>query len=292
MRPVLIIGCGDIGRRVGQRLVAQGDRVVGVTRRTTLAADLHGAEQLILDLDGHAAAKQLPLRDALVFYFAPPPDHATGDPRLSRVLDAARMQRPTRIVYISTSGVYGDCGGAWVKEDRPANPRTERAKRRWDAEQQLQAYFKETGVPIVILRVGGIYGAGRLPLERIRKGVTVICPDEAPWSNRIHADDLASVCIAAAERGAPGAVYNVADNKPSSMTDYFYRVADAVGLPRPPCVPLDQAKHKLSAAMLSFVEESRRLDTSRLREELGVRLRYPSLAEGLPASLEKNAEPR
>lgn len=287
MGTVLIIGCGDVGRRVGKQLAARGARVVGVTRSEHSAQTPagHGIEGLALDLDDPGAVARLPLKDALVFHFAPPPEQGDTDPRVRRVLEAAHAHPPAHVVYISTSGVYGDCHGAWVREDAPANPCTPRARRRWDAEQQWQAYCRDTGVPVVILRVGGIYGPGRLPVERIRKGLTVICPDEAPWSNRIHADDLARACIAAAERGVAGAVYNAADGHPTTMTDYFYRVADAVGMLRPPCVPLSQAKDKLGPAMLSFIEESRRLDTTRLREELGVELRYPSLAKGLPASL-------
>lgn len=289
MNTVVIIGCGDVGRRVGQRL-AQQKRVIGVTRTEAAASELRafGIEGVACDLDqGASTALSLQgnLAGSLVFHFAPPPDHGHTDPRLRAVLDVAHTRLPDRIVYISTSGVYGDCRGAWVTEETPASPITARAKRRWDAEQQLQSFWKATGVPVVILRVGGIYGPGRLPIARIRAGVTVICPEEAPWSNRIHIDDLVQACIAAAERGSSGAVYNAADGSPSTMTDYFYRVADASGLPRPQCVPLAQAKEKLSGAMLSYVAESRRLDTRRLREELGVVLRYPSLAEGLQASL-------
>lgn len=287
MQDVLIIGCGDVGRRVGRRLIAQGHRVVGITRGEQSAAALaaQGIQGLALDLDDESTVPRLPLAGATVFYFAPPREMGETDERMRAVLAEAHAHLPARIVYISTSGVYGDCGGAWVNEDAPANPRTPRAKRRWDAERQLHVFGETTGVPIVILRVGGIYGPGRLPIERLRQGLTVICADEAPWSNRIHADDLASACIAAAERGRPGGLYNAADDEPSTMTDYFNRVADAAGLPRPPCVPLAQTPGKLSAAMLSYVEESRRLDNTRLRTELGVELAYPSLTQGLPASL-------
>jgi nucleoside-diphosphate-sugar epimerase len=143
------------------------------------------------------------------------------------------------------------------------------------------AWSAKNGFPVVRLRVGGIYAPDRLPVARIRKGLTVICPEEAPWSNRIHADDLARVCIAAAERGESGDIYNAADGHPTTMTDYFYQVADYLGLPRPDCVSLSEADRSLSPAMLSFVRESRRLDITRMRQRLKVQLSYPILNEGL-----------
>ncbi|RMG54962.1 MAG: hypothetical protein D6717_08760 [Gammaproteobacteria bacterium] len=142
----------------------------------------------------------------------------------------------------------------------------------------------QTGVPVVRLRVGGIYAPDRLPEERLRAGrIRVLCPEDAPWSNRIHADDLAACCIAAAERGRNGGLYNASDGHPTTMTDYFYRVADCLGLPTPPCVRMEEAEAEggLSPEMLSFVRESRRLDNRRMREELGVQLRYPELEAGL-----------
>jgi nucleoside-diphosphate-sugar epimerase len=135
----------------------------------------------------------------------------------------------------------------------------------------------EKDFPVMRLRVGGIYAIDRLPVARIKKGLTVICPEEAPWSNRIHADDLATVCIAAAEKGEAGEIFNAADGHPSSMSDYFFKVADYLGLERPPCVPLSDADEKLTPAMLSFVRESRRLDITKIKERLGVELTYPSL---------------
>ncbi len=196
-------------------------------------------------------------------------------------ITAARL--PQRLVYISTTGVYGDCGGAWITETQPVNPGTPRGKRRLAAENVLQAWSAQTGVPVVILRVPGIYGPGRLPVERIRKALPVLREADAPYSNRIHADDLARVCDAAMRRGTPGAVYNVADNQPTTMSHYFNRSADTLGLPRPPAVSMSEAREQLTAAMLSFIEESRRIDNRKMREELGVVLLYPDLESGLAA---------
>jgi nucleoside-diphosphate-sugar epimerase len=190
------------------------------------------------------------------------------------------------VVYISTTGVYGDCGGAWVDETWPARPAVDRARRRWDAEQTLSRWSRHTGCELVVLRVAGIYGPGRLPLERIRQAVPMVREAESPYSNRIHVDDLATVCMAAMERGQPGAVYNACDGSPSTMTDYFLAVADAAGLPPPPLIPLAEAAGQISEAMLSYLAESRRLSNRRQSEDLGVVLRYPTLAQGLRAVCE------
>lgn len=171
-----------------------------------------------------------------------------------------------------------------MDEDTPIHPQTERAKRRADAEAALQAWSQRTGVPVVILRVGGIYGPGRLPVDRIKAGRPVLREEESGFTNRIHADDLAAVCIAAMERGTPGGYYNVSDGQPGTMTQYFSAVADLLGLPRPPQVTRAQAEQQMNASLLSFLNESRRLDNRRMLRELGVKLRYPDLASGLAAS--------
>jgi nucleoside-diphosphate-sugar epimerase len=283
---VLIVGCGYVGRRVAALHLARGAPVVGVVRSAPSAKALAdtGIGALRADLD--AERLDLPTRGAGVYYFAPPPDSGTTDPRLSRFLASlAASGQPRRVVYIGTTGVYGDCGGAWVDESRPPNPSVDRARRRWDAECRLRDWAKATGGELVILRVAGIYGPGRLPLERLRRGLPMVPEEEAPWTNRIHVDDLTAVCLAAMDRAPDGAVYNVSDGHPGNMTDYFNRVADLVGLPRPPVVRLAEAGGRLSEGLLSYLRESRRLDNRRMLAELGVTLRYPTLADGLPACL-------
>lgn len=222
--------------------------------------------------------------DQAVFHFAPPPPEGEQDELTARVIaHFTRRGHPQRVVYISTTGVYGDCGGAWVDESWPPRPLTARSRRRLDAEQRLQDWAATSGGELVILRVAGIYGPDRLPLERIRAGQPVIAPEESPWSNRIHADDLVEICLAALERAPAGAIYNVSDGQPSTMTDYFDRIAAAAGLPLPPRIPLAAAAAQLSPAMLSYVQESRRLSNRKLLDELGLTLRYPTLAAGLAA---------
>lgn len=284
MKETLIVGCGAVGRGIGASLEG-GSRVLGIVRTRGSAERLHalGIEARTLDLGTDGFPPDLGEgRD--VYYLAPPPPEGDRDSRIRKFGDWAARNPPRRVVYLSTSGVYGDCGGAWVDESIPPCPRTARARRRLDAERQIAVLARHCGVETVVLRVGGIYGPGRLPVSRIAN-MTVVCPDQAPYSNRIHAEDLVRVCVAAMERGRDGAVYNVSDGNPTTMTDYLYRVADAVGVPRPPCVPLDRAGEHLSPAMLSFIRESRRLRVHRMLDELQVELRYPDLEAGLAASL-------
>ena len=281
---MLIVGCGYVGRRVAALHQARGEAVTGVVRSAGSAKALAdaGIQSVAADLDDDRLA--LPTRGVGVYYFAPPPESGTTDPRLARFLASLPPSgQPRRIVYIGTTGVYGDCGGAWVDESRPPNPSVDRARRRWDAECQLRGWAAATGGELVILRVAGIYGPGRLPLERLRRRLPMVAEDEAPWTNRIHVDDLTAVCVAAMTRAPDGAVYNVSDGNPGNMADYFNRVADLAGLPRPPVVRLAEARDRLSEGLLSYLRESRRLDNRRMLAELGVTLRYPTLADGLPA---------
>lgn len=281
---MLIIGCGYIGQALARRYLARGDSVTGVVRTPASAEVLQrqGIRPLVLDLDGDWP-QTLETQGERIFYLAPPPEQGDTDPRVRRLVEvfAARGQ-PARLVYMSTTGVYGDCQGDWVDETRPIQPQVPRAKRRADAEQVLGQWSRRTGSDLVILRVAGFYGPGRLPLERIRQGLPVVREDESPYSNRIHAEDLVEVCLAAMARAGSGDIYNVSDGHPTSMTDYFYRVADLAGLPRPPAISLAEAAGRLSPGMLSYMQESRRLSNRKLREDLGVELRYPTLDQGLP----------
>lgn len=291
MGPVLIAGCGDIGTRVAALCRDRGLDVAALVRRSERARSLAGRGLTVIsaDLDQPGALESLPTAGRTVFYLVPPPGEGDRDPRLARFLEAAGSRLPERVVYVSTSAVYGDAGGAWIDEDAPLKPATARGRRRLDAETRLLAWGARTGVAVVILRVPGIYGPGRLPLKRLEQGLPVVRAEQSAYTNRIHADDLAAVCVEAAARGRPGAAYNVSDGHPTTMADYFNRVADLAGLPRPPAVSMAEARRVLSSGMLSFLSESKRLDNRRMLEELGVRLRYPDLAAGLPSCLEGSA---
>jgi nucleoside-diphosphate-sugar epimerase len=286
---IFIAGCGYTGLKVARRELERGARVQALARSPAGAERLRtaGIEPLAGDLDDRASLAALSLDGVLIYYFVPPPAYGVDDPRLRALLDAIGPHaRPRRVVLLSTTGIYGDCGGMWIDEERPPNPQTDRARRRLAAEQQLYAWAHTCDVPFAILRVAGIYGPGRLPIERLKQGSPVLREVESPWSNRVHVDDLAAACLAAADHDGSGRVYNISDGHPTTMTDYFNRVADACGLSRPPETSMAQARTALSAEMLSYLSESRRIDNTRMRTELGVALRYPTLADGLRACTE------
>jgi nucleoside-diphosphate-sugar epimerase len=287
---VLIIGCGDIGERVARLERSEGRAVAGLVRSQGSAQRLRaaGIQPIMADLDDPMSLNNFPVKDAVVYYFAPPPDAGVTDPRLAAfVASMTPSNLPQRMVLISTTGVYGDCRGEWVTEDRPPNPQVDRARRRLAAETTLRYWSEANGVPIVILRVPGIYGPGHLPAKRLRAGEPVLREQESPYSNRIHADDLARICLAAARHVRPSQLYNVSDGHPSTMTDFFLRVADVLGIPRPPAITMEEARRRLGEGMLSYLAESKRIDNRRMREELGVELMYPDLAAGLASCFER-----
>jgi len=286
--PILyLVGAGYVGCRAAVLWRARGGRVRALVRSASalVRASRAGAEVVAGDLDQPSSLTGLDGRGTVVLYTVPPPKQGTDDPRIRAFLAALETRFPSRLVYLSTTGVYGDCSGDWVTEMRPARPRTERARRRWSAEQALRSWSEFSGVPVTVLRVAGIYGPGRLPLERIRRGLPVLREAESPFSNRIHVDDLARACLAAASGDGPGGVYNASDGRPGTLTGFLRAVADRYGLPPPPEVSRKDAGAALTPELLSFLEESRRIDASKLRRDLLPDLLYPDLEAGLAACL-------
>ena len=288
MEPVFIVGCGDIGRRVARLVMGRGGTVTALVRSEESAARRRelGIATVEGTLDDPDTLTGLPTRGAVVFYFVPPPGGGNIDTRVRNFCAAvAPGDEPRKLVYVSTSGVYGDCGDETVTEETPVNPQTARARRRLNAETVLRAWGEERGVTVVILRVTGIYGPGRLPLQQLTSGQPVLLESEARFTNRIHSEDLARVCVAAAERGDDGDIFNVSDGHPCTMTEYFNACADALGFPRPRQVTMAEARQVMTPLMLSYVTESRRMDNRKMLEKLGVELLYPTLKEGLKASV-------
>lgn len=285
MHGKVIIGCGYLGQRLARICLEQGETVTGVVRSAASVQSLQaaGIPALQADLDQPIDnSLPLPLAGSELFYFAPPPGRGVVERRIERLLATLkRDNQPRRILYLSTTGVYGDCAGEWVDEARPVAPVAERAQRRWDGEQRFRAWCREHDCELVVLRVAGIYGPGKLPLARLRRGEPMVPEAEAPYTNRIHVDDLVQVCLAAMQRGGDGEIYNVSDGTPGNMSDYFNRVADWAGLPRPHQIALAAAGDQLSAGMLSYLQESRRLDSRKLQQQLGVVMTYPDLQSGL-----------
>ncbi|SKA75033.1 Nucleoside-diphosphate-sugar epimerase [Thiothrix eikelboomii] len=289
MSRLWIMGCGDIGRRVARLYQNQGVEATGWVRSAaSLSVGVkQGLAMRLGDMDQGCFFPRNAFEEAEIFWLLPPPPSGGIDSRLRRFLLAVQGA-PKRIVLISTTGVYGDCAGRWIDESEPLKPQVERAKRRADAELALQAWGNQYNGDWVILRVPGIYAAERLPLERLQRGEPVLLEAEAPWTNRIHADDLAQICVRAMQVAPKHSIYNACDGEPLSMTAYFNQVAQATGLAPPPQLSLAEASSVVSAGMLSYLQESRRIKNHKLLNELGLQLLYPNLAAGLKAVMRNN----
>ncbi len=277
---LLIIGCGDVALRAAP-LLHKKFHLFGLTRNAENFASLrsHGIVPIIGNLDSPASLSRIGGLAHYVLHTAPPPNHGGHDTRTRHLICALNKSEilPQRVVYISTTGVYGDCAGAKIDETRPLNPQTPRAKRRVDAEQRLRRWSMDNDISLSILRAPGIYAAERLPLARLQKGLPVLHQAEDVFTNHIHADDLAQACIAALFRGRPQRAYNTCDGENMNMGDYFDLVAQAFSLDKPPRVSRLEAERLIGEPGLSFMRESRRVDNQRMLQELRLRLHYPTV---------------
>jgi nucleoside-diphosphate-sugar epimerase len=288
---LLIVGCGDIARRALPELKRRY-AVSALVRAIDPVLAVGGIELIEGDLDDAESLEPLAGWAHRVAHLAPPPESGRIDTRTRNLLAALSSPKkngamlPQRFAYISTSGVYGDCGGEFVDESRAPHPQTDRAHRRLDAERAVREWGERSKVQTVILRVPGIYAADRLPVERIAKGTPVLRTEDDVYTNHIHADDLAAILVAALESPAAHGIYNACDDGAMKMGDWFDLVAARAGLARPPRVSRTEAARVLPAALFSFMGESRRLVNRRMKAELGVKLRYPTAADGVPRSKE------
>ena len=273
---VLLLGCGDVGLRMLPLLLPHY-RVLAVTSNPQRCAELRaaGAIPIVADLDRPHTLGRLARLAPTIVHLAPPQSEGRKDRRTRNL--AAILPERARLVYISTTGVYGDCGGERFDETRRRHPQNARAVRRVDAENVLRAWARRSGSRLSILRVPGIYAADRLPAERLQKGTPALAAADDVYTNHIHAGDLARAAVTALLRGSPNRIYHAVDDTEMKMADYFDAAADALGLARPPRLPRAELERSVSPMMLSFMSESRRLDNRRLKQELGVRLRYPDV---------------
>lgn len=277
---LLIIGCGDVGMRL-LPLLRERFRVFALTSQEARCGELRaaGAIPVVADLDQPATLARLGRLARWVVHLAPPQSEGLTD-RRSRNLAAILPER-ARVVYVSTTGVYGDCQGALVDETRRPAPHNARAQRRADAENVLRTWARRSSSCLSILRVPGIYAGDRLPLERLRKGTPALRHEDDVHTNHIHADDLAHLIALALYRGLPGRLYNAVDDSDLKMGEYFDLVADAFQLPRPPRLPREELRQQVSPVLWSFMSESRRLSNARIKAEFGIRLRYPEVRDAL-----------
>lgn len=286
---MLIVGCGYVGSRLA-RLEAARRQVLALVRSGPRATELEatGIRTTRVDLD--AADPIVPSLAPVaagnaVVYLVPPPGQGMTDTRLEAFLRQLADATPAVFVYISTTGVYGDTAGALVDESASLAPGNDRSRRRVAAESTASAWCTARGVRCVILRVPGIYGPHRLPLERLQRGEPALRPEDAGPGNRIHVDDLITCIVAACERPSAQGTFNVTDGDYSSTTLYLQETAAAAGLPAPELITRAEATRRIPPGMLAFLLESRRVGNERMREQLGVRLRYPSMQSGVLASV-------
>lgn len=287
MKQLFIAGCGYTGQRVALAARQQGWQVTAQLRDEAKCGPLAqaGCTIVLANLDRLDEIPPLALAGQTLLYSVPPQGGGSIDLRTRTFLKALErdQQTPERIIYLSATSVYGNTDGALVNETSPAQPTAAMGKRRLDAEQQFSAFAERHAIPLVILRVSGIYGPGRLPLMQISQGQPLLQEAVAKPSNRIQVDDLVQVCLAALERGS--GIYNVSDGAPCSMTAYFNACADVLGLPRQPQVDLAEAQRVMPPLLFTYFVESRVVDNRRMLDELDITLRYPTLAEGLQACL-------
>lgn len=285
----LIIGCGDIGKRVLKQIQPNSPNIYAASHRKSSQNQLmnYGISVIPANLNNPEDLEQLPTPNAHIFYFAPPVATGITDTRMVNFIQSLNKKiPPKRIIYISTTGIYGNCHGEWITETTTLKPGADRSKRRLHAESLIQEFCSNNTCEFVILRVPGIYCLEKLPLARLKSGMKILHPDIAPASNRIHADDLANCCVKAMFDGPANEIFNVADGHPSSMSDYFIQVAKIFHLPEPELLTWEQAEKELSPAMLSYLHESKKINIDKLLNVLNVKLEFPTLIEGLQNCLE------
>jgi nucleoside-diphosphate-sugar epimerase len=289
MGRLFIAGCGYIGTRVAIKAKAAGDDVTCLVRSEQKAVELEKQGFVVVrcSLDDAEEIPKLDISGQRLLYLVPPPGGGIYDQRARNFCEAvSRSGPPAKIIYMSATSVYSAKDGSVVTELSETAPVAAMGKRRLDAESVFKAYAAANVVPAVILRVSGIYGPGRLPLTQIYGGQPLLLENESGPSNRIHADDLTDICLAAVDKGDDGDIFNVSDGHPCSMTEYFNTVADALGSPRQPQVTLEEARKVMTPLMLSYVSDSRIVDSSKMFDRLGIKLRYPSMHDGINASVE------
>jgi nucleoside-diphosphate-sugar epimerase len=287
----LIVGCGYVGKRLAERLANHWD-LHAIVRSESSARNMPGLALTPIDLDVCELPPELvrAARNAMVLYLVPPPGQGVSDSRLERFLGSLGSAVPAMILYMSTTGVYGDCGGSLVNEQSPTRPGNDAARRRVAAEDCVAQFCDANRCRSVVFRVPGIYGPGRLPIARLTRGEPIIRPQDAPPGNRIHVDDLVSACVAAAQQPVSG-TFNISDGNHASSTAFIEATASLAGLPPPQQIPVAEARGQISPGMLSFLCESRRVDNRRMLEELNFPLRYADYRIGIRASLSEATTP-
>ncbi len=284
MRRIMIAGCGFVGSRLADKELQNSSSVSAFVKSTESANKLEkrGIDVSIIDLDSShfSLSQQNTVFDCLYYFIAPQAMGKTDRRSRNFIANYLLRLRVQRLVLISTTGVYGDCNGNWIDEMSALNPQTDRAFRRVDAEKQWRRWSESAGVPLAILRVAGLYGPGKLPLERIRRADPVLLEEQSPWSNRIYSKDLIDVCFRMGDCDIAG-IFNAVDGHPTTMTDYFLKLADLFELAPPIQISMQQAERRLGKGIMSYLKESKRIRNNHLCQTLGIKLKYPTLDQGI-----------
>ncbi len=290
---LILIGYGDIAARVASRHPARA--IYALARKPAPRPPQHAGlwHGLMIDLDAPSPLPELPA-SAIWLYFAPPPATGVHDTRVAHWLSLmANQPAPRAVIYASTTGVYGDHGGGFITEATPPSPAHDRGRRRLHAEAQFTRWCAARHSPLSVLRITGIYAADRLPIERIKARAPIVCPEQSPWSNRIHAEDLAFIItalIARSEANTPvTGLFNISDNTPRPMSELYLATAAHFGLPPPPCLPFAEILAQASPMAREFLSESKRIDASAIQQALNWQPRYPNLAATLAEMSQSDA---
>ena len=282
----LIVGCGYLGKRVGAELVAAGDRVWGTVRSRAKGESLAalGIEPVVADVLEPASLRALPGADRVLY--AVGFDRSAGVAMRTVYVDGLRNvleqvgQPGRRVVYASSTGVYGHDDGSWVDEEAPTTPRHESGRVCLEAEALAREWGALHGLGVIVLRFAGLYGPGRVPRRDNVEHVDPIVGDPSKFVNFVHIHDAAAAAVAALERGVPARIYHVADDRPVTRLEFYGRMAECLGAAVPRFVPPDEG----STEALRDAS-NKRITNVRMRDELGVRLRYPDVVHGLPMAL-------
>ncbi|MFT4634723.1 MAG: nucleoside-diphosphate-sugar epimerase [Arenicella sp.] len=291
LKTSLIFGCGDVGRRIAKALIKDGlepsaiSGLVNSVNSQQQSASI-GVLCRLIDLDSletNLLAGLTSCNNAELYYTIAPQKHGLSDQRSDALIKhfMAANILPSKVVLISTTGVYGDCDGDWVSELSTTQPQTERGQRRLDSERQWLTWGESQGVSVVVLRAPGIYAFSRLPRARLERRTPVVNASECGFSNRVHADDLAAMCCMAMREAPAAEIYNATDGTPGKITEYLQAAAQALNYPPLPEISLSQAQQQLSPGMLSYLSESRKISNRKIVEGLGYKLLYPDFQKGL-----------
>jgi len=286
---IQLMGCGYIGKKIAHRLDPEENNLTcfvqsETSKKICRSAGLNCFKFDLDDSDFKLTAKtHSSFEKSVIAYLVPPQPRGASDNRMQTFISMLNklIESPEKILLISTTGVYGNCHGEWIDEMRPANPQVDRARRRLSAEVLLKKYCEKNKVQLIIFRVPGIYAVDKLPIKRISSGEPIVNAQDSGYTNRIHADDLVSFCVEAIIEKVQSGIYNCCDGQPSTMNDYFMKVADAMKLPRPQEISLQQAQQQLSAGMLSYLAESKRISNKKLVSHFKTQFNYPDLNTGL-----------